>query len=52
MDADIAVVGAGIAGAAAAYELASTHRVVLIERESHPGYHATGRSAEIGRAHV
>jgi D-arginine dehydrogenase len=45
MDADVAVIGAGIAGAAAAFELARTHRVVLLERESQPGYHATGRSA-------
>ena len=42
---DVAVVGAGIAGASAAAELAQTFRVVLLERESQPGYHSTGRSA-------
>jgi len=43
--ADVIVVGAGIAGASAAAELAATARVVLLEMEPHPGYHATGRSA-------
>ena len=45
--ADVIVIGAGIAGASAAAELASTHRVVLLERESMPGYHSTGRSAAL-----
>ena len=45
--ADAIVVGAGIAGASAAYELAATHRVLLLEREAQPGLHATGRSAAI-----
>lgn len=45
---DIAVVGAGIAGASAAAECAALGaRVVLIEAESQPGYHSTGRSAAI-----
>lgn len=44
---DIVVVGAGIAGASAAYELAADRRTLLLERESVPGYHATGRSAAI-----
>ena len=43
--ADYLIVGAGIAGAAAAYWLAPHGRVILLERESQPGYHATGRSA-------
>ena len=34
-----------MAGASAAYFLASHRRVVLLEREAQPGYHATGRSA-------
>ncbi len=34
-----------MAGASAAYFLAPHLRVVLLERESQPGYHATGRSA-------
>lgn len=44
---DIAVIGAGIAGASVAAELARTHRVVILERESAPGYHSTGRSAAL-----
>ncbi len=42
---DIVVIGAGIAGASIAYELAASRRVILLERESQPGYHTTGRSA-------
>ena len=42
---DIAIVGGGIAGASVAAELAPYARVVLIEAEDQPGYHATGRSA-------
>ncbi|TYB83178.1 NAD(P)/FAD-dependent oxidoreductase [Maritimibacter fusiformis] len=44
---DIAVIGGGMAGASVAAELAPHARVVLIERESQPGYHTTGRSAAI-----
>lgn len=45
---DIAVIGAGIAGASVAAELAAAGRhVLLIERESQPGYHTTGRSAAL-----
>lgn len=43
--ADIAIIGAGIAGASLAAELAGQARVLLIEAEDMPGYHATGRSA-------
>jgi D-arginine dehydrogenase len=45
---DIAIVGAGIAGAAAAYftlQAAPQARVLLLEREAQPGLHSTGRSA-------
>ncbi len=43
---DFAIVGAGIAGASLAAELAAGGaRVVLLEAEERPGYHATGRSA-------
>ncbi len=42
---DVVVIGGGMAGAAAAYELAARCRVVLVERETVCGYHATGRSA-------
>ncbi|MFV0623731.1 NAD(P)/FAD-dependent oxidoreductase [Sphingomonas sp. ac-8] len=41
----IAIVGAGMAGASLAALLAGEDRVVLLEAEAHPGYHATGRSA-------
>jgi len=44
---DFLVIGAGIAGASAAYELAASGRVVLLERENLPGYHSTGRSAAV-----
>jgi D-arginine dehydrogenase len=43
--ADILIIGGGIAGASAAYELAAHAKVILLEREAHCGYHATGRSA-------
>ena len=42
---DIAIIGAGIAGASLAAELAPHARVILLEGESQPGYHSTGRSA-------
>jgi D-arginine dehydrogenase len=42
---DVAIVGAGIAGAALAHTLAPTARVLLLEREPQPGQHSTGRSA-------
>lgn len=42
---DIAVIGAGIAGASIAAELAGSARVILLEAEAQPGYHTTGRSA-------
>lgn len=44
---DCIVIGAGIAGATVAAELADTLNVVLLERESQPGYHTTGRSAAL-----
>jgi D-arginine dehydrogenase len=43
--ADVAIIGAGMAGASLAAEIASHASVLLIEAESQPGYHATGRSA-------
>jgi D-arginine dehydrogenase len=42
---DFIVIGAGIAGASVAAELGRGARVVLLEMESQPGYHTTGRSA-------
>lgn len=44
---DMIVIGAGMAGASVAAELAGAGRVALLERESHPGYHTTGRSAAL-----
>jgi len=54
--ADFIVVGAGIAGASVAWQLvqpgdgggsAAAPSVLLLERESQPGYHTTGRSAAL-----
>src|SRR5579863_9816734 len=47
MDADFVIIGAGIAGASAAYELSRHGSVILLEREDQPGYHSTGRSAAL-----
>ena len=45
--ADFVIIGAGIAGASVAYWLAPHGKVVILERESHPGFHSTGRSAAL-----
>jgi D-arginine dehydrogenase len=45
VDAEVIIIGAGIAGASLAAELAPHARVALVEAESQPGYHTTGRSA-------
>src|SRR5881397_1678776 len=45
--ADYIVVGAGIAAASVGYFLGAHGSVVLLERESQPGYHSTGRSAAL-----
>jgi D-arginine dehydrogenase len=44
---DVLIIGAGIAGASLSYFLSEhgVSDVLVIERESQPGYHATGRSA-------
>lgn len=42
---DIAIIGAGMAGASLAAALAPHASVLLAEGEAHPGYHTTGRSA-------
>lgn len=44
---DFAIIGAGIAGASAAARLAGRASVLLLEQESAPGYHSTGRSAAL-----
>jgi D-arginine dehydrogenase len=47
MKTDFLVIGGGIAGVSAAYELAQHGSVTVLEQESTPGYHTTGRSAAI-----
>jgi D-arginine dehydrogenase len=42
--ADVLVIGGGIAGLSVAARLAAHSRVVVLEGESAPGYHASGRS--------
>ena len=44
---DFAIIGAGMAGASVAWQLAGHASVLLLERESQPGYHTTGRSAAL-----
>ncbi len=43
--ADVIILGAGMAGASLAAELAPHRQVLLLELEEQPGRHATGRSA-------
>ncbi|NMX91726.1 MULTISPECIES: FAD-binding oxidoreductase [unclassified Pseudomonas] len=45
--ADYLIIGGGIAGASAGYWLSRHARVIVLERESMPGYHSTGRSAAL-----
>ena len=44
---DFIVIGAGIAGAGVAYELSRTASVLVLEAETQPGQHSTGRSAAL-----
>ena len=41
----VAIVGAGMAGASLAAEIAGEASVLILEAEDQPGYHSTGRSA-------
>ncbi len=41
------VIGGGIAGASAGYELAALGPTLILEREAMPGYHSTSRSAAL-----
>ncbi len=43
----VLVIGAGIAGASAAYQLSDLCDVTVIEVEGHAGFHSTGRSAAV-----
>ena len=42
---DYLIIGAGIAGLSLAYRIAPRSKTVIIEGESQPGYHSSGRSA-------
>jgi D-arginine dehydrogenase len=44
---DFLIIGAGIGGVSAAYFLAHTHKVVVLEMEDQPGYHTTGHSVAV-----
>ncbi|MFT7214642.1 MAG: D-arginine dehydrogenase [Granulosicoccus sp.] len=44
---DFLIIGAGISGASAAYELSASGSTVIVEAELFPGYHSTGRSAAL-----
>lgn len=46
-EADFLVIGAGMAGLAAAEQLSKDGRVIVLEQETSPGFHATGRSAAL-----
>lgn len=46
-DVDVIIIGGGIAGASVAAQLSRELHVAILERESQPGYHTTGRSAAI-----
>ena len=49
---DVVVIGAGMAGASVGWQLAQAgQRVLVLERESQPGYHTTGRSAALFEEH-
>ncbi|MGE8100688.1 NAD(P)/FAD-dependent oxidoreductase [Pseudomonas fluorescens] len=45
--ADFIIIGGGIAGASTGFWLSRHGRVIVLERESHPAYHSTGRSAAL-----
>jgi len=47
VDCDFLIIGAGVSGAGAGFELSRHGKVILLEAESQPGYHTTGRSAAL-----
>ncbi len=48
---DFLIIGGGIAGLSAGAWMARAGRTIVLERESQPGYHATGRSAALYTEH-
>ena len=44
---DFLVIGAGVSGAAAAWELAALGSTILLDMEDQPGHHSSGRSAAL-----
>ncbi|MCP1623116.1 NAD(P)/FAD-dependent oxidoreductase [Pseudomonas nitroreducens] len=47
IEVDFLIIGGGIAGASTGYFLSRHGKVTVLERESHAGYHSTGRSAAL-----
>lgn len=47
IDTDVAIIGAGIAGIGVAADIAGDCRTLILEQESRPAYHSTGRSMAI-----
>lgn len=45
--AEVMIIGGGIAGVTAAYELSKTHDVILLEQEAELAFHTTSRSAAL-----
>lgn len=46
-EADFLIIGAGIGGTSCANWLSEKHSVIVLEMESQPGYHTTGRSVAV-----
>jgi len=44
---DAVIIGAGIAGTSVGYFLSNHAQVLVLERETQPGLHSTGRSAAL-----
>ncbi len=44
---DVVIIGGGVAGLSAAAFVSETAQTLVLERESQPGYHSSGRSASV-----